>query len=53
VRADLRDAERASGSARADALRRLADQLDDEASGSRDPEKMRTLAAAVQELARG
>jgi hypothetical protein len=51
LRDGLRDAERAGGATRGDALRRLADQVQDEAAGSDDPEKMRTLAATLEELA--
>jgi hypothetical protein len=51
LRTGLRDAERASGAARADALRQLADDVEDDAGGSRDPEKMRALAATLEELA--
>jgi len=51
LRTGLRDAERANGAARAEALRGLADQVEDEAGGSRDPEKMRTLATALEALA--
>jgi hypothetical protein len=51
LRNGLRDAERASGAARADALRQLAGDVEEEAGGSRDPDKMRALAATLEELA--
>jgi hypothetical protein len=51
LRDGLRDAERAGGATRGDVLRRLADQVEDEAGGSSDPEKMRMLATALEELA--
>ncbi|MGE0158246.1 MAG: LVIVD repeat-containing protein [Gemmatimonadales bacterium] len=53
LREGLRGAERASGAARAETLRSLAGEVSAEAGGSRDPEKMRTLAAALEALARG
>ncbi|HEV8446197.1 MAG TPA: hypothetical protein VGQ44_05235 [Gemmatimonadaceae bacterium] len=51
VRQALSSAESASGSARNSALSQLASQLDADASGSRDSGKVRTLAAAVRDLA--
>jgi hypothetical protein len=51
VRAELASAEQASGTARRDALTRLAAQLDGEAAGSRDAAKVRLLAGAVRDLA--
>ena len=50
VRSALSAAERASGSARGDALSRLATQLDSDAAGARDAAKVRTLASAVRDL---
>jgi hypothetical protein len=50
VRQALSGAESASGSARSSALSRLASQLDTDAGGSRDPAKVRTLAATVRSL---
>jgi hypothetical protein len=52
VRSALSAAESASGSARRDALTRLASQVDGDVNGSRDAAKVRMLAAAVRELAR-
>ncbi len=49
----LRSAESATGVARRDALTRLASDLDAQAGRSRDPEKVRILAATVRELAAG
>jgi hypothetical protein len=51
LRDALREAERAQGAARANALRALANDVEDDAGGSRDPEKMRALAATLEELA--
>jgi hypothetical protein len=51
TRSALRDAESASGNARRDALTTLASQLEGDAAGSGDAEKVRTLAGAVRELA--
>ena len=51
VRQSLSSAEGASGSQRAGALTQLAAQLESDASGSRDPSKVRTLARAVRDLA--
>jgi hypothetical protein len=51
VRDALAGAERASGSQRADALTRLASQLDGEAAGSSDAAKVRMLSGAVRDLA--
>jgi hypothetical protein len=51
LRTGLNDAERANGAARAEVLRRLAGDVEDEAGGSRDPEKMRALAATLEALA--
>jgi hypothetical protein len=51
LRTGLRDAERAQGAARAEALRALAGDVEDEAGGSGDPEKMRALAATLEALA--
>jgi len=51
VRGGLASAENASGSARRDALNRLASQLDGEAGGSRDGAKVRMLVKAVRDLA--
>jgi hypothetical protein len=52
LRAGLRDAERASGAARRDALTRLASELEDDVGRSRDAEKVRMLVAMLEELAR-
>jgi hypothetical protein len=51
VRAALADAEKASGTARQDALTKLATELDGEAGGTGDAAKVRTLAGAVRQLA--
>jgi hypothetical protein len=51
LRADLIAAERASGSARRDALNRLAGQVGAEVGGSRDGAKVNLLAAAIRDLA--
>jgi hypothetical protein len=51
VRQDLARAEGRSGQARRDALTRLAAQLNGDAAGSSDQEKVRRLAAAVSDLA--
>jgi hypothetical protein len=53
LRDGLRDAERAGTATRGDVLRRLADQVESEAGGSGDAEKMRTLAATLEALAAG
>jgi hypothetical protein len=53
VRQALAGAEKANGTARKGALDQLAGQLDGDAGGSADEAKVRTLAAAVRELARG
>ncbi|HEX6693995.1 MAG TPA: hypothetical protein VF035_04740 [Longimicrobiales bacterium] len=50
IRSSLATAESASGSARRDALTRLASSIDGNATGSRDAAKVRTLAAAVRDL---
>lgn len=47
----LDDAERASGTARRDALNSLAGALDNDAEGAADGARVRALAAAVRELA--
>ena len=47
----LDTAEAASGAARRDQLNRLAQQLDADAAGARDAERVRAMAAAVRELA--
>jgi len=52
VRQSLASAESASGSQRAGSLNTLAGQLDNAANGSMDASKVRTLAAAVRDLAR-
>ena len=52
VRADLAGAEKASGGARRTALTKLATQLNAEAAKSSDAAKVRTLSAAVSELAK-
>jgi len=52
VRQSLASAESASGSQRASSLNTLAGQLDNAANGSTDAPKVRTLAAAVRDLAR-
>jgi hypothetical protein len=49
----LSTAETASGAARQTALTQLASQLDADAGGSGDAAKVRKLAAAVRDLARG
>ena len=51
VRQSLSSAEGTSGSLRIEALAQLTAQLDSDASGSRDPSKVRTLARAVRDLA--
>jgi hypothetical protein len=51
VRAALTSAEQATGAARRDALTKLSAQIDSDAGGSRDAAKVRTLAAAVRDLA--
>lgn len=52
VRESLSGAERASGSARSDALKALATQLDGDAKGSADSGRVIMLAASVRELAK-
>jgi hypothetical protein len=51
ARQALAGSEKASGAARADALGRLAGQLESDASGAGDGAKVRTLAKAVRDLA--
>ena len=51
VRQQLRNAERAKGQGRRDALNQLAAQLGQDAAGAADAAKVRTLAAAVTNLA--
>jgi hypothetical protein len=51
VRQELTKAENASGAARREALTGLASDLAGETGGSRDAQKVRTLAGAVRELA--
>ena len=51
IRQALSSAEQASGPARADALSRLATQIDADASGAADANKVRKLATAVRDLA--
>ena len=51
IRQSLSSAESAAGSQRTDGLTQLAAQLENDASGSRDPSKVRTLASAVRDLA--
>jgi len=51
VRQQLRNAERAKGQARRDALNQVAAQLGQDAAGAADAAKVRTLAAAVTNLA--
>ena len=51
VRQQLRNAERAKGPARRDALNQLAAQLGQDTAGAADAAKVRTLAAAVTDLA--
>ena len=51
VRQALSGAESASGAARQGALTQLASQLDGEAGAAKDASKVRTLAAAVRDLA--
>ena len=51
IDAALTTAERASGSARAEQLTRLATALDADAAGARDATRVRGLAAAVRQLA--
>ncbi|HKP75709.1 MAG TPA: hypothetical protein VJT67_09215 [Longimicrobiaceae bacterium] len=53
VRSALRRAESASGAARRTALNTLATQVTGYASGSGDAAKVRTLAGAIRDLARG
>jgi hypothetical protein len=52
IRSALTSAEGASGSARSQALGRLAGQIDADARTSSDASKVRTLAAAVRDLGR-
>ena len=51
ARKELAVAEKASGTARQDALTKLAAELDGESGGAGDATKVRTLAGAVKELA--
>jgi hypothetical protein len=51
VRAELGRAEKLAGPSRREALTRIAAQLTDEAATAGDPAKVRTLAAAVTDLA--
>jgi hypothetical protein len=51
VRQSLAGAEKAPGSERRDALTQLATQLDGDAQASQDPNKVRTLAVTVRNLA--
>ncbi|MDX1624415.1 MAG: hypothetical protein R3199_10605 [Gemmatimonadota bacterium] len=51
ARATLADAEGASGDARREALTALATELDEAVANAGDPEKTRTLAEVVEELA--
>jgi hypothetical protein len=51
ARKELADAEKESGTARQDALTKLATELDGEAGGAGDAAKVRTLAGAVRQLA--
>ncbi len=51
IRSALGSAEAASGSARRDALMKLASSIDNDASGSRDAAKVRMLGGAVRDLA--
>jgi hypothetical protein len=51
IRQELTEAERGSATQRREELRELAVQLDGEANASRDASKVRTLAAAVRNLA--
>ena len=51
VRASLKSAEKASGSARNTALTQLASQVDGDASGSSDGAKVQKLSEAVKALA--
>jgi len=51
ARKELAGAEKASGTARQDALTKLATELDGEAGGAGDAAKVRTLAGAVRQLA--
>jgi len=51
ARQALVNAEGASGAQRSGALSQLASQLDNDASGSGNPSKVRTLAGAVRDLA--
>ncbi len=52
IAAALTAAERANGAARRDQLNRLAAQLDKDAAGAKDGERVRAMAAAVRDLAR-
>ncbi len=51
LRGGLASAEQLSATARAEALRRLAGELDREARGSGDPDRVRALSAALRDLA--
>jgi outer membrane murein-binding lipoprotein Lpp len=51
ARDDLTRAEKLSGQQRRDVLKELATQLSADAQGAADPTKVRTLAAAVTDLA--
>ncbi len=53
IRQALADAESATGAGRQEALSALAAELDGEAGGSSDGEKVRTLAETVRDLAEG
>ena len=50
MRRELADAERASGAARADALRKLSAELDGDRAGSCDQPKVDMLKKAVNDL---
>jgi hypothetical protein len=51
AREALAEAEQSSGQERREALAELASQLEDDAQGASDQAKVRTLAAAVGDLA--
>lgn len=53
IRTALAAAEKASGSARSKALKKLADEVAKDASGARDPSKVRMLSDSIGRLAGG
>jgi len=51
VKKELKNAEKKKGTEQADALRKLAGELDQDAQGAGDPTRMRLLASSVNDLA--